>query len=139
MKRISALIFVLGVAIFSMASPPPEESGSLAVIYYWKAKEGKLQEYNRYIADVAEPVDAEAKRQGAFVSVTTFVTQRSGSPWTHMRVFILRDRSQVENLSAALDAAATKLESNEAKRKVRAEYAAGLRDFVGREVVDILR
>lgn len=126
----------LGAGIVSLRA---QESGSVAILYTWKAKPGKLQEYNRYIREVAEPIDAEAKRQGAFISVTTFVSQKSDSPWTHMRVFVLKDREQLHSLSRALDSAGVRLEPNEAKRKARAEYAATLRDLVNQEEVDILK
>ena len=43
--------------------------GTLAQIYYWRAKPGKFDEYTRYVRDIAEPIDAEAHRRGAFVSV----------------------------------------------------------------------
>ena len=109
------------------------------MVYYWKAKGGRLEEYNRYIREVAEPIDAEGQRRGAFLSVTTFVSQRQDGPWTHMRIFILKDRSQLEGLSAALDAAGVRLEPDEKKRKARSEYAATLRDFAGQEILDILR
>ncbi len=123
----------------SMALVRAEEGGSVAAIYYWKAKPGKLEEYNRYIREVAEPIDAEARRQGAFLSVTTYVSQKSDSSWTHMRIFVLKDRAQLENLAQALDAAGARLEPDEAKRKARSEYCATLRDAAGQEVVDILR
>ena len=123
----------------NLASPRVAEPGSVAAIYYWKAKPGKLEEYNRYIREVAEPIDREAKRRGAFISVTTYVSQKPDSPWTHMRIFILKDRAQLENLSKALDAAGARLQPDEAKRKARAEYAATLRDAAGQEVVDILK
>jgi hypothetical protein len=115
------------------------QEGSCAVIYYWKAKEGKLEEYNRYIREVAEPIDAEARRQAAFISVTTFVSSQKSSPWTHMRVFILKDRGQAEKLSSVLDAAGIRLEPDEGKRKARSAYAATLRDFVAQDTVEILK
>src|SRR5687768_1705773 len=46
---------------------------TLAQIYFWRAKPGKLEEYTRYIRERAEPIDAEAQRSGAFVSVTTYM------------------------------------------------------------------
>jgi len=55
-----------------------------------------------------------------------------------MRIFVLKDRAQLENLSKELDAAGVRLKPDDAKRKARAEYAATLRDAVGQEVVDIL-
>jgi hypothetical protein len=66
-------------------------TGTLAQVYYWRARPGKLAEYNRYVREVAEPIDHEAQRRGAFISVTTLVTSDSTTPWTHMRIFLLRD------------------------------------------------
>lgn len=139
MKTKSLLLALLIVAFVSAAAQTPQPNGTVAVIYQWKAKPGKLEEYNRYIREVAEPIDAEANKQGAFISVTTFVSSKPDSPWTHLRIFALKDRAQLDNLSKALDAATAKLEPDEAKRKKRSEYAATLRDLVSREVVDILK
>ena len=113
--------------------------GTLARVYYWRAKPGRLEDYNRYIRDVAEPIDREAQRQGAFISVTTFLTQDTTSAWTHMRVFILRDSSQLAGLGAALDAAGARLEPDSARRRTRSEYAATLRDRVGDATATIVR
>ncbi len=131
------LIYTASLQV-NLASPRVTETGGVAAIYYWKAKPGKLEEYNRYIREVAEPIDREARQHGAFISVTTYVSQKPDSPWTHMRIFILKDRGQLENLSQALDAAGVRLQPDETKRKARAEYAATLRDAAGQEVVDIL-
>ena len=139
MKRLAIWVLAAGIVLTYTTSLRAQEPGTIAVIYYWKAKPGKLQEYNRYIREVAEPIDAEAKRQGAFISVTTFVSQKEDAPWTHMRMFVLKDRAQLEGLSKALEAAGARLEPDEAKRKARAQYAATLRDPVGQEVVDILK
>jgi len=139
MKRLAIWVLAAGIVLTYTTSLRAQEPGTIAVIYYWKAKPGKLQEYNRYIREVAEPIDAEAKRQGAFISVTTFVSQKEDAPWTHMRMFVLKDRTQLEGLSKALEAAGVRLEADEAKRKARAQYAATLRDSVGQEVVEILK
>src|SRR5262249_6467920 len=136
-KRILCIL-AFGLFWLPTTTGHAQEGGTLAVIYYWKAKPGKLQEYNRYIREIAEPIDAEARRQGAFLSVTTLVSQKEDAPWTHMRIFVLRDRVQLEKLPQALETAGTRLEPNEAKRKARAEYAATLRDKVSQEVADIL-
>jgi hypothetical protein len=117
----------------------PHTTGSIAQVYYWKARPGMLDAYNRYITGVAEPIDAEAQTQGAFVSVTTYQSRDTLSPWTHMRVFILRDSAQLAGLSAALDAAGRKLEPDSVKRRVRGEYAATLRDRVGGTILSIVR
>ena len=89
--------------------------------------------------DLAEPIDAEAQRNGAFITVTTFMTRDTTSAWTHMRVFVLRDSTQLREMSAKLDAAGVKLEPDSAKRRVRGEYSATLRDRVGAATVAILR
>ena len=114
-------------------------AGTLAQIYYWRAKPGKFDEYTRYVRDVAEPIDAEAHRRGTFISVTTYMTQDTASAWTHMRVFILRDSAQLGGLSAALDSAGIRLEPDSVKRRQRSQYSAGLRDRVGAATVQILR
>ena len=114
-------------------------AGTLAQIYYWRAKPSRFEEYTRYVRDVAEPIDAEAHRRGAFISVTTYMTQDTASAWTHMRVFILRDSAQLRALSAALDSAGIRLEPDSIKRRQRSQYSAGLRDRVGAATVQILR
>ncbi len=112
---------------------------TLAQVYYWRARPGKLDEYNRYVRDVAEPIDLEAQRQGAFISVTTLVSRDTLSPWTHMRLFLLRDSAQLAGLSAALTRAGERLEPDSTRRRVRGEYAATLRDRVGVAVLQVLR
>lgn len=151
MKNFPALLLSAGVLVAAAcsagtggpASTAPSatgaHSGTLAQIYYWRAKPGKFDEYTRYIREHAEPIDGEAQRQGAFVSVTTYMTQDPASPWTHMRVFILRDSVQLQGLSAALGAAGVALEPDSVKRRQAGEYSAGLRDGVGSATVAILR
>src|SRR5215813_4649152 len=139
MKMLTICTLIVAGMWINPPSLRAQEKGTVAVIYYWKAKQGKLADYNRYIREVAEPIDAEAQRTGAFISVTTFVSQKEDGAWTHMRIFVLKDRAQLDKLSQALDAAGARLEPDEAKRKLRAEYAATLRDRVSQEVVDILR
>jgi hypothetical protein len=127
----------------SSVAPDPAaaraETGTLARIYYWRARPGKFDEYSRYTHDVAEPIDHEAQRAGAFLSITTYVSRDSTTPWTHMRVFILRDSAQLAGLSAALDAAGARVEPDSVKRRVRGQYSATLRDRVGDATVEILR
>lgn len=120
---------------------PPDSptAGTLAQIYYWRARPGKFDEYTRYVRDVAEPIDEAAHRRGAFLSVTTYMTQDTASAWTHMRVFVLRDSAQLRGLSAALDSAGIRLEPDSVKRRERSQYSAGLRDRVGAATVQILK
>lgn len=117
----------------------PEGEGRLAQIYFWRARPGMAEAYSRYIREVAEPIDADAQRRGAFVSVATYVTNDTTVPWTHLRIFILRDSAQLRGLGAALSAAGIRLQPDSAKRRVQAEYSATLRDRVGATVTRILR
>jgi hypothetical protein len=112
--------------------------GTIAQIYFWRAKPGKFDEYTRYIRDVAEPIDHDAQRRGAFLSVTTYVSRDTTTPWTHMRVFTLHDSAQLRALSVALDSAGLRLEPDSVKRRVRGEYSATLRDRVGAATVQLL-
>lgn len=114
-------------------------SATLAQIYFWRAKPGKLEEYTRYIRDRAEPIDAEARRAGAFISVTTYLASDTIVPWTHMRVFTLRDSTQLRALGEALTAAGVRLQPDSVKRREQNEYSATLRDRVGSAVVEIVR
>jgi hypothetical protein len=116
-----------------------DSEATLAQIYFWRARPGMLEEYNGYIRDVAEPIDDEAQRNGAFVSVTTYVTADSTLPWTHMRVFLLRDSVQLNGLGAALSAAGVKLQPDSTRRRVQGEYSATLRDRVGAVVTRIVK
>jgi len=120
------------------AGPAPVTGATLAQVYYWKARPGKFEEYGRYITTFAEVVDAEARREGAFLSVTTYASRDTLSPWTHMRVFLLRDSLQLKGLSAALDRAGTRVEPDSARRRTRSEYAATLRDRVGGATYDVM-
>ena len=119
--------------------PVPDHGATLAQVYYWKARPGMLDAYNAYIRSVAEPIDAEAHHQGAFIDVTTYQSADTLSPWTHMRVFLLRDSAQLRGLSAALDAAGQRLEPDSVKRRLRGEYGATLRDRVGSALLTIVR
>ena len=125
--------------ILSASAVQAQETAAIASVYYWKAKPDKFEEYNRYIKSAAEPIDEEARKHGAFISVITMLSQQDSSTWTHMRVFLLRDSVQLQNLTRLLDEAAIRLEPDEATRKRRAEYAATLRDFVAHEIARILK
>ncbi|HEY5492911.1 MAG TPA: hypothetical protein VIK25_17100, partial [Gemmatimonadaceae bacterium] len=37
------------------AIPTGASTGTLAQVYYWRAKPGKFEEYSRYIRELAEP------------------------------------------------------------------------------------
>ena len=114
-------------------------AATLAQIYFWRAKPGKLEEYTRYIRERAEPIDEEARRAGAFLSVSTYMASDTTVPWTHMRVFALRDSAQLAGLGAALAAAGARLQPDSVKRRQMSEYSATLRDRVGATVVQLVR
>jgi hypothetical protein len=80
LKKFAGVLLVASFGIGSGWILRGQESHPVAVVYYWKARPGKLDDYNRYIKTVAEPVDADARSHGAFVSITTFVSRRSDSP-----------------------------------------------------------
>ena len=117
----------------------PASSATIAQVYFWRAKPGKLDEYTRYIRDVAEPIDHEAQRAGAFLLITTYLANDSTVPWTHMRIFLLRDSAQLRGLSDALTAAGVRLQPDSVRRRQQSQYSATLRDRVGATVVQIVR
>jgi hypothetical protein len=120
--------------------PAPSTSpATLAQIYFWRARPGKVDEYTRYIRDVAAPIDEEARRTGAFISVTTYMASDTLVPWTHMRVFLLRDSAQLRGLGAALNDAGVRVQPDSVKRRQQREYSATLRDRVGAQVATIVR
>jgi hypothetical protein len=123
----------------SSAPAPSGERPALAQVYFWRARPGKVEEYTRYIRDIAAPIDEEARRAGAFISVTTYMASDTLVPWTHMRVFLLRDSAQLRGLGAALTAAGVRLEPDSIKRKQQSDYSATLRDRVGALVSTIVR
>jgi hypothetical protein len=124
------------------ATPTPASSASpatLAQVYFWRARPGKLDEYTRYIRDVAAPIDEEARRTGAFISVTTYMASDTLVPWTHMRVFLLKDSAQLRGLGAALNDAGIRVQPDSVKRRQQSEYSATLRDRIGAQVATIVR
>jgi len=111
---------------------------TLAQVYYWRAKPGMLEAYTAYIRDVAQPIDEDARQHGAFIRVTTYQSRDTLSPWTHMRIFWLRDSAQLASLGAALNAAGARIEPDSVKRRARSDYAATLRDAAGSAVLEII-
>src|SRR2546428_13703735 len=104
MKVLSVAAFFLVVA--ALAAPPQtREDSHLGAVYFWKAKPGKLEEYNKYIREFAEPIDEEARRGGALPPVPTYASHRPDAPPAHTRVFLFRDPAHPPWFSAALAAA----------------------------------
>ena len=128
-----------GVSRSPVAAAPTASGATIAQIYLWRARPGKFAEYSRYVRERAEPIDREAQRAGAFLEVTTFAVNDTTVPWTHMRVFLLRDSTQLQGLSASLAAAGARLEPDSVRRRQMGEYSASLRDRVGSTVTQLLR
>lgn len=105
------------------------------VAYYWRAKPDQKAAYDEYIRTVAEPIDDDARKAGAFEEVHT-VTPAPGvdAEWTHLRIFRVKDVDAARALGAALDAATARVVSDPAKRKTNSDRAAGMRDFVRQEI-----
>ena len=137
-----ATLLQLGCATASR-TPAVAVSGAsdatLAQVYWWRAKPDKFAEYTLYIREVAEPIDREAQRAGAFLDVMTYAVQDTTLPWTHMRVFLLRDSAQLAALGPALSAAGVRLQPDSARRRLQGEYSASLRDRVGATVTHLVR
>ena len=112
---------------------------TLAQIFFWRARPGMAAEYDRYIREVAEPIDHEAQRAGAFLAVATYAANDTTVPWTHMRVFLVRDSMQLQGLAAALSAAGARLEPDSIRRRRKGEYSATLRDRAGSVVTRIVK
>ena len=122
-----------------VVAAPVSSGATIAQVYLWRARPGKFEEYSRYVRERAEPIDREAQRAGAFLDVTTFAVNDTTVPWTHMRVFLLRDSAQLQGLSAALAAAGARLQPDSVRRRQMGEYSASLRDRVGSTVTQLLR
>jgi hypothetical protein len=134
---VAALACAGGAAASSSQAPAPS-GATIAKVYYWRAKPGKLEEYSRYVRDVAEPIDHEAQRRGAVGAVTTRVSRDPATAWTHLRVFLIRDSAQLAALSAQLDSAGMRLEPDSVKRRERSQYSATLRDRAGDATLELL-
>jgi len=140
-----ALFFALALALLPPADVAAGQVFSpvdtpVFVAYYWRARPGKIDEYNAYIKSTAEAIDEDARRAGAFEEVRT-VTPAPGTvaDWTHLRIFRLKNAAAEQALAAALDAATLRVVPDAATRKANSERSAGLRDLVRREVWTQLR
>jgi hypothetical protein len=131
------LIAIAGQSVRGQETPRPDDSTAF-VAYYWKARPGRLQEYNDYINKVAVPIDEDARRAGVFEEVRTVMPTPAPdgtlAVWTHLRIFRLKNLAAVEKLSAGLDAATLRVVPDEAQRKANSARSAELRDLVRREV-----
>lgn len=129
---VACLSFAAALPLDAQTAPA---SGSVYVAYYWRARPDQKAAYDEYIRNVAEPIDADARRAGAFEEVHT-VTPAPGitADWTHLRIFKVRDLGAAKALGSALDAATARVVPDEAKRKANSDRAALMRDFVRQEM-----
>jgi hypothetical protein len=121
-----------------------QAEGPVYVAYFWRAKPGMTAAYEEYIKTIAEKIDEDARKAGAFEEVVTVTPSQMGksasvTDWTHLRIFKLKSRAAAESLSKALDAATQRIVPDEAQRKRNSERSATLRDFVRQEVWTALR
>ncbi len=112
-------------------------SQACARAIYWRAKPGQLDAYSAYLDQHVEPVDEEARRQGALRSFMTLVDRTPDAPWTHMRLFIFDSYQSRSSMLTALAAAANTVTPDPQQRAERAVHAATLRDRVGEADFDL--
>jgi hypothetical protein len=139
-RRSFAVALIALTLVGSPAVAQQKSSGAVFVAYFWRARPGQIDAYSEYIKTIAEPIDDNARRAGAFEEIRT-VTPAPGTTadWTHLRIFRVKDAAAADALAAALDAATARVVPDEAKRKANSERSAALRDFVRREVWTELR
>lgn len=108
------------------------------LVYYWRARPGRVAEYSDYIRSVAEPIDEAARKAGVFEEVHTYtpalMTGVPGADWTHVRIFRLRNFASWDDFSRGLDEAAARVFPDEAKRRATLGRSADLRDLVRQEI-----
>jgi hypothetical protein len=145
--RVPASVIFIGILVAGRgtAAPPVPRTPPVLVtqtqspqyvVYYWRARPGKLDAYNEYIKTIAEPIDESARNAGVFEEVHTYLSSASDASrgdWTHVRVFKLGSGGTAESLSAGLDSATKRLQPDEGARARNTARAAELRDFVKRE------
>ena len=141
--RIGVLVLLCAAHAIAIQVSPLRPEPAAFVAYYWKARPGKLADYNEYIMKVAVPIDDSARQAGVFEEVRTVMPAPApdGSlpEWTHLRIFRLKNMAAVERLGPGLDAATARVVPDEAQRKANTARAAELRDLVRREVWTELR
>ncbi|MFN2446810.1 MAG: hypothetical protein ABR606_14665 [Vicinamibacterales bacterium] len=121
-----------GPAVSGGSSQGPD--GPVFVVFYWRARPGKLESYNDYIRKVAEPIDEDARKAGVFEEVQTYTPHEGASAtdgdWTHVRIFRLKNQAALDAFSAGLDAATKRLHPDDSKRP----RSDDMRDLVRREI-----
>jgi hypothetical protein len=131
------LIHLLLTAAIAPANNALDDS-TIYVVYYWKARPGKVAEYSEYIRTVGEPIDEEGRKAGVFIDVHTYtpaiVSGAAGADWTHMRVFRLKSFAALDGFAKGLDEAGKRVFPDEQRRRANTARAAELRDLVRQEI-----
>lgn len=128
---LAAVLVALPLSAAPPAPPAPDAvDGPIYIALYWKARPGKEAAYERYIREVAKPIDDEAERAGAFEELRTYLPETPNGEWTHLRVFRLKDQAQLDAFSARMDDAGKRIYPDPATRP----GSADLRDLVRREI-----
>ena len=138
-----ALVIVLAIIGLTGTHDAQESTSHDApafVAFYWRAKPGKLAEYNEYIQKIAVPIDEDARKHGVFEEIRTVMpAPGTTTDWTHLRIFRVKNLAAVDTFQAGMDAATARIVAGEAQRKANSERSATLRDAVRREVWTELR
>ncbi len=136
----AALVAVMlaGAGFGGAPRAQPADDQAVYLVYYWRAKPGKVAAYSDYIRRVAEPIDEAARKAGVFEVLRTYTpalaTGAPGADWTHMRVFKLKSFASWDAFSAGLDAAAVGVFPDESKRREAMGVSSDLRDLVRQEI-----
>lgn len=136
--KLLALALLGIVATAEAQATPPKADSSIYLVYFWRARPGKIAEYSEYIRTIAEPIDENARQAGVFLEVTTFTpwltTGAPGTDWTHMRVFKLKNFAALDAFSKGMDDAGKRVFPEEQRRKDNSARSAELRDLVRQEI-----
>lgn len=119
---------------------PADYQGPIAMVTYFKAKPGHIEDYSKWTAEVAKPVDDWAQQHGAFESVVTYVTHDPNSEWTHMRIFTFKSRAQMEGMSKVMDKAHLAVFPDPVKREEALGHKEDMRSSLAKaDIYEVIR
>ncbi len=113
-------------------------TSTCAKVIYWRAKPGQFDAYTDYLRTEVEPIDHAALERGVLTRFATLMDTRVDAPWTHMRIFEFADTAQRARLQQGLGAIMQEMLPDSHARAARALRAAGLRDKIGEDDLDLL-
>lgn len=114
-----------------------------AKIILFNAAEGRSAEYSEYLHSSVEPIDRQARREGALLDMLTLVndagdTAAATQPWTHLRIFLFESEAQRAAIKTVFARIAPALQPDDAARKSRKAYGESLRALVAELDVEVL-